>query len=106
MSRKRKHSTTKNTLPKQPVTRLMVIGVECNGKFNLVTDFSSQQDFDKIFREWFDNPKTFMWCAESLIAYIKAKQPKRICLFEEDYKAITKGKVTPATKQEWEEENN
>lgn len=106
MSKKRKHTTTKNTIQKPPVTKLMVIGVECNGYFELVTNFSNQKEFDKIFREWFDHPKTIMWCAESLIAYIKMKQPNRICLLQEDYEAITKGKFIPATKEEYEAENN
>lgn len=105
--RKRNHTTTKNTVPKNPVTRLRVIGVECNGVFNLVTDFQTQEEFDKLFMEWLDHPKTIMWCAESLIAYIKEKQPKRICLLEEDYHQIIKGKrVVDATKEEWESENN
>ena len=105
--RKKNHSTTKNTVPKPAVTRLRVIGVECNGRFDLVTDFRTQEEFDKIFMEWFDHPDTFMWCAESLIEYIKRKQPKRICLLQEDYDRLTKGKgVIPATKEEWERENN
>lgn len=107
MSKKRKHKTSKNTFPKPPVTRLMVIGVECNGRFNLVTDFHSQNEFDKIFMEWFDHPNTFMWNADSLIAYIKVKQPNRICLLEEDYKKIIKGQgVIPATHEEWLREQN
>lgn len=107
MKKRRKHSTTKNTVPKNPVTRLRVIGVECNGRFNLVTDFYTQKEFDDIFDEWFNDPKTYMWCAESLIAYVKDKKPERICLLEEDYNAIIKGKqVIPATKEEWDSENN
>lgn len=107
MKKKIKHTTTKNTIAKPPVTRLRVIGVECNGTFSLVTDFKTQEEFDEIFKEWFDNPYTRMWCAESLIAYIKEKQPKRICLLEEDYNRAIKGKgVIPATKEEWESENN
>lgn len=104
---KRKHKTTKNTAPKPPVTRLRVIGVECNGFFSLVTDFFTQKEFDDIFMEWFDHPETKMWNAESLINYIKRKQPKRICLLEEDYKKITKGAgVIPATHEEWLREQN
>lgn len=107
MSKRKKHRTTKNTVPKPPVTRLRVIGVECNGRFNLVTDFFTQKEFDDIFMEWFDHPKTFMWCAGSLIAYIKEKQPNRICLLEEDYKEIIKGEgVIPATQDEWLREQN
>ncbi|WP_315823027.1 hypothetical protein [Paraflavitalea speifideaquila] len=106
MSKKRKHTTTKNTMAKPPVTKLMILSVECNGRFDLVTDFPTEEAFDKIFREWYDHPDTKMWCAESLIMYIKAKQPKRICLLREDYDKITKGKVIPATKEEWEAENN
>jgi hypothetical protein len=105
--KRKKHFTTKNTPPKPMVTRLRVIGVECNGRFDLVTDFHTQEEFDKLFFEWFDHPETKMWCAESLIAYIKNKQPKRICMLQEDYDRITRGKdIIPATKEEWEEENN
>lgn len=93
-------------MPKPPVTRLMVIKGECNGDFELVTDFSTLDEFDRIYREWFDHPETKMWCVESLIIYIKSKQPERICLLKEDYDNISKGKVIPATKQEWEAENN
>jgi len=107
MGKKRKHFTTKNTMAKPPVTRLRVIGVMCNGVFNLVTNFETQEEFDAIFKEWFDSPETRMWCAESLICYIKEKQPKRICLLEEDYYKAIKGKgVIDATKEEWESENN
>lgn len=103
----KKHRTTKNTFKRPPVTRLMVIGVVCNGRFDLVTNFHTLKEFDDIFQEWFDHPETFMWCAESLIAYIKLKQPKRICLLQEDYDKMVKGKVIiPATKKEWESENN
>lgn len=107
MSKKKNHTTIKNTIAKPPVTRLLVIGVQCNGRFDLVTDFFTQKEFDKIFDEWFNHPDTFMWCAESLIAYVKSKQPKRICLLQEDYDKIVKGKgVIAATKEEWENENN
>lgn len=107
MSKKRKHTTTKNTVHKSPIKKLRVIGVECNGYFELVTDYSTQKEFDEIFTEWFDNPATFMWNAESLIGYIKLKQPKRICLLQKDYDRLIKGKaVIPATKEEWEAENN
>lgn len=107
MSKKKKHTTTKNTIAKPPVTRLLVIGVECNGRFDLVTDFHTQQEFDDIFQEWFDHPDTDMWCAESLIAYVKIKQPKRICVLQEDYDRLVKGRgVVAATKEEWERENN
>jgi hypothetical protein len=106
-NRKKKHRTTKNTLPKNPVTRLRVIGVECNGRFNLVTDFHTQKEFNDLFDEWFNHPETRRWCAESLIEYIKKKQPKRICLLEEDYNEIIKGEdVIPATKEEWLSEQN
>lgn len=104
--KKRKHFTTKNTMPKPPISKLRVIGVECNGYFELVTDFKTQEEFDKLFMEWFDHPETKMWCAESLIAYIKMKQPKCICVLQEDFEAITKGKFIPATKEEYEAENN
>ena len=106
MAKRKKHRTTKNTVAKPPVTRLRIIGVECNGRFDLVTDFHTQKEFDELFYEWFDHPDTKMWCAESLIAYIKVKQPKRICLLQEDYDLFMKDKVIPATKEEWERENN
>lgn len=106
MSKKRKHSTTKNTMPKPPVTRLAEYTLDVNGVFTLVTDIIDEKVFDKIYRQWFDDPATFMWCGESLGAYIKEKMPNCICLLKEDYKKIVKGKVTPATKEEWESENN
>lgn len=110
MSRKkRKHTTTKNTVAKPPVTRLAIIEGECNGKFKIVTDFCSQDEtekFDKIFREWFDHPNTVRWCIESFIAYFKEKHPNRMLVLYDDFKNITKDKFIPATKQEWESENN
>lgn len=109
MSKKKKHKTTKNTIAKPPVTRLAVIEGDCNGKFKIVTDFCNQNEldkFDKIYLEWFNHPNTKMWCIESFIMYFKAKYPNRMCVTYDDYKTITKGKVTPATKQEWETENN
>lgn len=109
MKKRRKNTTTKNTVAKNPVTRLCVIEGDCNGAFKIVTDFTSekeQKDFDKIYREWFDHPSTVMWCIESFIVYFKEKYPNRVCVLEEDYKAITKGKIIPATKEEWDAENN
>lgn len=38
MSKKRKHTTTKNTVPKNPVTRLAEYTLDVNGVFTLVTD--------------------------------------------------------------------
>lgn len=105
--RKRAHKTTKNTIPKPPVTRLAEYTLDVNGVFTLVTDITDEKVFDKIYREWFDSPLTIMWCGESLCAYIKQKLPNCICLLKEDYKELIKGKgVIPATKQEWESENN
>lgn len=109
MKKKRKHITTKNTVAKPPVTRLAVIEGECNGKFKIVTDFCTQnemQKFDEIYREWFDHPDTVRWCIESFMVYFKLKYPNRICLLYEDYEKFTKGKAIPATKEEWESENN
>lgn len=107
MSKKRKHTTTKNTMPKPPVKRFAEYTLDVNGAFTLVTDITDVKVFDKAYREWFDLPATFMWCGESLAAYIKSKFPKNFCLLKEDYMEIIKGKgVIPATKEEWETENN
>lgn len=107
MSKKRKHKTTKNTVPKPPVTRLAEYTLNVNGVFTLVTDITDEKKFDKIYREWFDHPSTFMWCGKSLAAYVKRKLPDNFCLLKEDYQKIIKGKgVIPATKEEWEAENN
>lgn len=108
MSKKRKkHFTTKNTIAKPPVTRLAEYTLDINGAFTLVTDFTDEREFDKVYREWFDHPSTFMWCGASLAAYIKVKFPNRICLLKEDYEAAIKGQgVIPATQEEWESENN
>lgn len=105
--KKRKHKTTKNTMPKPPVTKLAEYTLDVNGVFTLVTDITDENVFEKAYREWFDHPETFMWCGESLAAYVKTKFPKNFCLLKDDYLKIIKGKgVTPATKEEWEAENN
>ena len=105
--RKRTHRTTKNTMPKPPVSRFRIIRVEMsNGSFNLATDFATQSEFDKVFMEWYDSSLTKIWDKHSLIDFIKTKNPNRICLLEEDFNRITKDKMIPATKEEWESENN
>lgn len=107
MHKNRKNKTTKNTLPKPPVTRLTEYTLDVNGVFTIVTDIVDEKVFDKAYREWFDHPNTFMWCGESLTAYIKNKFPKNICLLKDDYLKAIKGKgVISATKEEWESENN
>lgn len=107
MSKRRKHTTTKNTLPKNPVTRLAEYTLDINGVFTLVTDITDTKIFDKVYREWFDHPSTFMWCGESLALYIKTKFPNNICLLKDDYLNAIKGKgVVSATKEEYESENN
>ena len=104
--KKRKHFTTKNTIPRPPVKRLLEFSSDCNGPFTIVTDITKEGVFENLYKEWFDHPSTFMWCAESFILYVKNKFPNCICLLKEDYNAITKGFSTPATKEEWEGENN
>lgn len=109
MAKKRKHFTTKNTVAKPPVTRHSVIEGDCNGPFKIVTDFTTPKElaeFDRIYLEWFDHPTTRMWCIESFIVWFKNKYSNRICVLYEDYERITKGKVIPATKEEYESENN
>lgn len=92
--------------PKPPVTRLAEYTLDVNGVFTLVTDITDEKIFDKLYREWFDNPLTFMWCGESLCLYIRQKRPNNFCLLKEDYLKIVEGKVIRATKEEWERENN
>lgn len=109
--KKKKHTTTKNTVPKvtgfSKILRLQVISGECNGAFTLVTDFPPGKEFDEIYHEWFDHPDTHIWCVESLIVYIKMKQPNRICLTQEHYDKIIEGKgVIPSTREEWLQEQN
>lgn len=109
MSKKRKHRTTKNTVPKPPVTRLLEIEGDCNGHFKIVTDFTTpkeQKHFHDLYMEWFDHPSTKMWCIEAFIIFFKERYPDRICVLYSDFKEITKGKSIPATKEEWEAENN
>lgn len=107
MKKKRRHKTTKNTMPKPPVTRLAEYTLDINGVFTIVTDITDAKIFDKVYRQWFYDPTTFMWCGESLTAYIKDKFPNNICLLKGDYKKLIKGKgVIPATKEEWEAENS
>jgi hypothetical protein len=103
--RKRNHTTTKNTMAKPPVTRLAEISGDVNGAFTIVTDYETSKVFDSLYREWFDHPKTFMWCVESLIIYIKHKRPNSICVLKEDFLNITKGKMIHATNEVFESEN-
>lgn len=104
--KKRVHKTSKNTVAKPPITRLAEYTMEVNGVFTIVTDLMDSKVFDKVYRQWFDDPKTFMWCGSSLVEYIKDKFPNSICLLKEDYDRITKGKVINATKEDWLSENN
>jgi len=109
MSKKKKHKTTKNTQPKPKprLTKLAEYTLDVNGVFTIVTDILDDKNFDKLYREWFDHPSTIIWCGESLVAYIKGKFPKIICLLKEDYQKLIKGKgVIHGTKEEWESENN
>lgn len=109
MKKRKKHRTTKNTVAKPPVTRLAVIEGDCNGPFKIVTDFCSQKEqaeFDRLYLEWFDHPETKVWCIEAFIYYFKAKHPDRMCVLHDDFKQITKGKMTKATRAEWEAEQN
>ena len=106
---KRKRKTTKNTVAKPPVTRLCVIEGDCNGPFKIITDFTTekeQEEFERLYVEWFNSPLTKVWCIESFIIYFKEKHPKRMCLLYAHYEQLVAGKVIPATKEEWESENN
>ena len=104
--KKRKHTTTKNTRPKPPVTRLAVIEGDCNGPFKIVTDMTHGSEFKDLYVMWFNSPDTKIWSIESFITWFKERHPDRICVLHSDYETITKGKVVPATKEEWEAENN
>ena len=94
-------------MAKPPVTKLAEYTLDINGVFTLVTDITDEKIFDKLHWEWYDHPSTFMWCGESLAAYIKGKRPNNICLLKDDYEAVIKGKgVISATKEDYEAENN
>lgn len=106
MSKKRKHTTTtKNTIAKDPIKRFATFTLDINGVFTIVTDISVKE-FDRLYKEWFDSPSTFMWCGESLAIYIKERHPNNVCLLKEDFDRIVKGKFVAATKEEYEAENN
>lgn len=49
-----------------------------------------------------------MWCGESLAGYIKKKRPNNFCLLKDDFKKVVaeNGGSKPATKEEYEAENN
>jgi hypothetical protein len=109
MSRKRKHQTTKNTIAKPPVTRMCIVEGDCNGPFKIIHDFTGEKEleqFDKIYRQWYDSPDTKVWHILSFLVWFKERYPNRMCLLYSDYERMTKGKVIPATKEEWERENN
>lgn len=105
--RKKSHKTTKNTVKKNLVTRLMVIGLKLETwSKEFVTDFLLEDDFHKLFYRWYGDPNITDWSPESLISYIKNIHPNRICVLKEEYDIITKGKVIPATREEWLKEQN
>ena len=106
MSNKRKHNTTKNTMSKPPVKRLAEYTLNVNGPVTLVTDITDEKTFDKLYKQWFDDPSTTAWCGKGLAVYIKKKRPNNFCLLKEDYIEIFKDRIIPATKEEWESENN
>jgi hypothetical protein len=107
MKKRKKTPTTKNNHnAKPPITKLAVINGDCNGKFCIVTDFTKEGEFERIYLEWFNSPMTIIWRIESFILYVKSKYPGRICLKESDYNTITKGHVIHATKEEYLAENN
>ena len=107
MRKRRKHTTTKNSFPKSPVTRFVKYTNNVNGVFTVVTDITDTIEFNKLFIEWYSHPSTFEWCGASFVAYIKNKFPKRVCVLEEHYDAFIKSKgLKHATKEEYEAENN
>lgn len=105
MAKKRKHRTTKNTFPKPRVTRLAEISGDINGPFTIVTNLSIER-FESLYKEWYDSPFTKIWTPENLVWFIKSQLPECICVTKEQYTKQTKGKVTNASKEEWEAENN
>lgn len=104
--RKKSHRTTKNTAAKPPITRMCVISGKIHDDFTIVTDYDTGKQFQTLFQNWQDDPKTNYWCVEALIMYIKEKRPGCVCVLKSDYDEITEGKVIHATKEEYESENN
>lgn len=96
-------------MPLPPVSRFLVIESNCNGPFKIVTDMASAKEFklfEQCYIEWFDNPLTKDWVIESFLIYFKQKYPDKICLLYADYERIIKNKMIPATREEWEAEQN
>jgi hypothetical protein len=99
--KRRKHTTTKNTIAKPPVHRMNNFQVDINGQVSIVTDIS-EEVFARLYREWFDHPATFIWNGASLCGYLQANQPGKFCMLKAVYDKL----VIPATKEELEAENN
>lgn len=92
-----------------PVTRLTVASVELsNGvKFQLVHDLKESggnKSFEGSYKQWIKKTRDFT--ANSFIRFVKNRQPDSIFLLKEDFDRITEGKTIPATKEEYDAENN
>ena len=92
-----------NPLP--PVTRLILcrLNLPDGTFFEVITDLDISQ-WDSLSNKWLRKAKRLT--QESIIVYVKERKPFCICVSKEDYDSITAGKVIPATKEDWEKENN
>lgn len=104
--RKRNHRTTKNTVTRPPVTRMMEYSGDCNGPYTILTDHPISFEFQQIYETWFESPDTRIWNIHSFIEWFKDNYPKYMIMLKSDYdKMLSDGIVESATEQEWEEEN-
>ncbi len=96
---------------KNRVTKLNKSKIELsNGViFTIVHNFKNMtgniNSFDAAFQSWL--VRTKVYTADSFVDYVKSKdEPDRIFMTFEDFENKTKGKSEPATKEDFEAENN
>jgi len=96
---------------KNRVTKLNKSKIELsNGvTFTIVHNFKNMygniNSFDAAFQSWL--VRTEVYTADSFVEYVKSKdEPDRIFMTLTDFENKTKGKSKPATKEDFESENN
>lgn len=89
----------------QPITKLAVFKVQFDSgmKFEIFHNLTEKEIGD-LFDWWVGLPIPFS--EDKFIFFVKYQHPGCICVSKADYDKITKGKAIPATKEEYEVENN
>lgn len=92
-------------IPRNRVTRLNKRTVKLSNDIEFkVVDNITDKEFQGLLDDW--TAITYDYSAENLCAFVKLYKPSSIFVTEAQYDKITAGRSTPATKEEYEAENN